>query len=328
MKVVSNIKFGVVIPQGWRWLDYNGISATEQYSFSKKIIQLADTLDYDSAYAYDHLRGGANFKSNHDKNFFECFTLLSSLLTITKKIRIGQIVTCNSYRNPALLAKMICTMDIISNGRIELGIGAGWYKDEYLAYGYNYPSALTRIKQLDEAIDVIKFLWTQQTSTFSGEYYSIQDALCYPKPIQAPHPPIMIGGTGEKHLLRTVARHADRYNHPFAPPADVKRKVYALKEHCDLIGRHYLDIEYSVMVRCLIRNSYDDINHEIMKAKLKNESVQSFKNRLSAVIGTPEEVISKLRDYLDFGITHFIIHFVGLDESSLKLFNSKVINKI
>jgi F420-dependent oxidoreductase-like protein len=328
VKLLSRLKFGLVIPQGWRWLEYNSTSAIKQYEFSKKIIRLADILGYNSAYAYDHLWGGAIFKANRKKNFFECFTLLSSLLTITDKIRIGQLVTSNSYRNPALLAKMISTMDIISNGRMELGIGAGWYKDEYLTYGYDFPAASIRINQLNEALNIIKLLWKHQTSTFSGEYYSIKDAVCNPKPIQKPHPPIMIGGTGEKHLLRTVARHADRYNHPFASPLDIRRRLYILKEHCDTIGRHYLDIERSVVIRCLIRESEEEINHGIAKAKTKNESSEVFKKRLSAIVGTPEEITSKLNEYIDLGITHFILHFVGLNEKSLKLFYSKIIKKI
>jgi alkanesulfonate monooxygenase SsuD/methylene tetrahydromethanopterin reductase-like flavin-dependent oxidoreductase (luciferase family) len=328
VKILSRFTFGLVIPQGWRWLEYNSNSAIKQYHFSKEIIHLADMLGYNSAYAYDHLLGGAIFKANRMKNFFECFTLISSLLTITDKIRFGQVVTCNSYRNPALLAKMISTMDIISNGRMELGIGAGWYKDECLSYGYDYPVALNRINRLNEALNIIKLLWKQKTSTFSGEYYSIKDAVCNPKPIQKPHPTIMIGGTGEKFLLKTVARHADRYNHPFASPLDIRRRLYILKEHCNTIGRHYSDIERSIVIRCFIRGSEEEINHEIAKAKRKNESSEDFKKRLSAIIGTPEEVTSKLHEYIDLGITHFILHFIGLNQKSLELFNSEIIKKI
>jgi F420-dependent oxidoreductase-like protein len=325
---LSRIRFGLVIPQGWRWLDYNGTSATEQYHFSKKIAHLADIVGFNSAYAYDHLWGGANIITNRDKNFFECFTLLSSLLATTNKLRIGQIVSCNSYRKPSLLAKMISTMDVISNGRMELGIGAGWNKDEYIAFGYNYPAARTRIKQLDEALNIIKLLWTQQTSTFRGEHYTIKDALCYPKPIQTPHPPIMIGGTGERLLLKTVAKHADIYNHPFDSVSEIKRRLSVLKEHCDSIGRRYLEIERSVLIRCLIRDNEEEINRIILWAKESNETVDKFRKRLSAIVGTPDEVISKLREYIELGVTHFIIHFIGLNESSPKLFGSKIINKI
>ena len=127
---MTQIKFGLVIPQGWRWLDSNGSSTSEQYHFVKEIVSLAELLGFETAYCYDHLMGGTIFKPNRKKNFFECFVLISSLLGITSSIRFGQLVTCNSFRNPALLAKMISTMDVISEGRIELGIGAGWSEDD------------------------------------------------------------------------------------------------------------------------------------------------------------------------------------------------------
>jgi F420-dependent oxidoreductase-like protein len=317
-----------MIPQGWRWLDHNGNSAAEQYQFSRKIMHLADILNYSCAYAYDHLWGGANYTVNRDKNFFECFTFLSSLLTSTSRIRVGQIVTCNSYRNPALLAKMISTMDVMSNGRMELGIGAGWFKEEYLAYGYDYKGAFARIEQLEEALSIIKSLWTEESSTLLGRHYSVNDAMCYPKPLQKPHPPITIGGTGEKYLLRVVAKHADSYNHPFDSPRVIKKRLSILKEHCDAIGRHYLEIERSAIVRCMIREGEEEINHEIMREKREGETVDELMSRISAIIGTPEKVVSKLEDYIDVGITTFIMHFVGLNEDSLKLFNSKVITKI
>jgi F420-dependent oxidoreductase-like protein len=325
---LSNYRFGLVLPQGWRWLDAHGPSAFEQYKFSKTIAQLADSLEYDSMYAYDHLWGGANLQINRDKNFFECFTILSAIIEATKRIRIGQIVTCNSYRSPALLAKMLSTMDVISNGRVELGIGAGWYKEEYNAYGYNYPSAFIRIKQLDEALRIIKLMWTQNTATFLGEHYSIREAVCNPKPIQKPHPLIMVGGTGEKHLLKTVAKYADRYNHPFAPVLEVRRRISILKEHCTYLGRDHQEIERSIVIRCLIREDEEKIHNEVMQAKTVNESKEVFNERISAVVGTPDDVISRLREYTDVGITHFIMHFIGLNKSSLKLFDSKVIKKL
>jgi F420-dependent oxidoreductase-like protein len=321
---LSKIRFSLIIPQGWRWLDYNGTSALEQYAFTKNIVQEAERYGYYSAYAYDHLWGGANFRANHDKNFFECFTLLSSLIPITQKIRLGQIVTSNSYRNPALLAKMISTMDVISNGRMDLGIGAGWYEEEYTAFGYQYPRSAIRIKQLDEALSIIKLLWTQPTATFLGEHYIIKDAICNPKPIHRPHPPIMVGGTGEKYLLKTVARHADGYNHPFAPASQVRNRLSALKDHCNTLGRDYQEIELSVLIRCLVRENQGELNNEILKIKTENESHDAFEKRVSAFVGTPEQVYSKLHDFVDLGITHFILHFVGLNRQALKAFNSVI----
>ena len=145
-------------------------------------------------------------------------------LAVTNRVKVGQVVTCNSYRNPALLAKMISTLDVISNGRAELGMGAGWHKEEYIQYGYDFPPALIRIGQLDESISVIKSMWTQKRATFRGKYYSVNDAICNPKPIQKPHPVIMVGGEGERYLLKVVAKHADRYNHPCGSVQGTKKK--------------------------------------------------------------------------------------------------------
>lgn len=136
---------------------------------------------------------------------------MSCTKAITNKIKIGQIVACNSYRNPPLLGKMLSTLDVISNGRIELGIGAGWYEQENISYGYDFPSNISRIKQLDESLSIIRAMWTDKRASYEGKYYKIKEAICNPKPIQKSHPTIMIGGSGEKYLLKIVAKHADRY---------------------------------------------------------------------------------------------------------------------
>ena len=250
--------------------------------------------------------------------------MLSAFAAITNKVKIGQVVTCNSYRNPALLAKMLSTLDVISNGRVELGIGAGWHKDEYAQYGYDFPSAITKIKQLDESISIIKSMWTQQIANFSGKYYSVTNAICNPKPIQKPHPVVMIGGEGEKYLLKVVAKHADRYNHPCGSVQILKRKIS--KGHCAAIGRDYKDIEYSILVSCLIKETEEEA------IKLRNKQLYGMQQVKAAehtsIIGTPEKVMAGLNRYIDLGLTHFILDFVGLDEQTLKLFDSKIIKKL
>lgn len=325
---MSRIKFGFVMPQGWRWLDSNGCSTAEQYTFVKETVSSAEQLGYDTAYSYDHLMGGANHKSNRRRNLFECFVLLSSLFNITSTIRFGQLVTCNSYRNPALLAKMISTMDNISEGRVQLGIGAGWDADEYLAFGYEHLSSMQRIQQLEEALKIIKLMYTQDGSTFSGKYYSIVDVECYPKPVQRPYPPIMVGGTGEKHLLRIAAKHANIYNHPFASPSVVQKRLGILKDHCISFGRDYAEIERSVVLRCLIKESEDQIAELISKEKNEFESTDSFVQRLNAIIGTPETVRKRVRNFIEIGIESFVIHFIALDMASLKLFSSEVMAEL
>jgi F420-dependent oxidoreductase-like protein len=329
----DNIKFGLAIPQGWRRGDLPSDqenNPVSQYEFSKSVATAADNLNFDSIYAYDHLV--PHYKDDVEKNIFESFTLLSSLAAITKKVKIGQIVVCNSYRNPALLAKMLSTLDIISNGRVELGIGAGWYKQEYLAYGYDFPSDRARIAQLDESISIIKAMWTDKYASFEGKYYKIKDAICNPKPVQKPHPLIMVGGSGEKYLLKVVAKHANRYNLFFGSPEEMKRKISILKEYCSSIARNYKkDIEYSVVLPCIIRESEEQVNEVLIQSKREDKSIKEYSQYLvdSVMIGTPEKVLQGIRKYLDVGVRHFILHFIGLNNNSvLRLFDSDVIAKI
>jgi len=326
----NKIQFGLTIPQGWRGGDLpleQENNPVKQFAFSKEIAITADNLGFDSIYAYDHLI--PFFKDDTEKNIFECFTLLSAAATITNKIKIGQIVTCNSYRNPALLAKMLSTLDVISNGRIELGIGAGWYEKEYVACGYDFSTHITRIRQLDESISIIKELWTRRSASFSGRYYMLKDAICNPKPIQKPHPIIMVGGSGEKYLLKVVAKHADRYNNFFGSPDQLKKKIAVLKEHCNTFRRDYKQIQHSVALPCIITESEVDVNQILARYKRNDKTTKQYLNYLvgGITVGIPEKIIKGLNEYVELGITHFIIHFIGLNNSVLKLFRSKVVNK-
>lgn len=336
---MSQIRFGVVIPQGWSYDLPRTAEITDlqkqiknqdrnmQYEFSKNISKAIDhSSGFDSIYTYDHFL--PYYASNNKNDFFECFTLLSSIAAMTSKVKLGQVVTCNSYRNPALLAKMLSTLDIISNGRTELGIGAGWHEEEYTQYGYDFPPTVVRIKQLDEAVNVIKAMWSKQNASFKGKYYSIKDAICNPKPIQNPYPTIMIGGSGEKYLLKVVAKHADRYNHPCGSVELLKRKISKLKEHCATIGRNPREIEYSILVSCLIEED-KMIKDIINQRKNQVHGMQQVREAENAsLVGAPEEIISGLTKYINIGITHFIMDFVGLSENTIKLFDSKVIKKI
>ena len=333
----NKVQFGLTIPQGWRGGDLplqQENDPVKQYEFSKSISVEADNIGFDSIYAYDHLI--PYYKNDVNKNIFECLTLLSSLTAITKRIKIGQIVTCNSYRNPSLLAKITSTLDVISNGRSELGIGAGWYGREYEAYGYDFPPHATRINQLDEAITIIKAMWSNERSaSFEGKYYKLKDVICNPKPIQKPHPIIMIGGSGEKYLLKVAAKHADRYNLFFGSPSDMKRKISLLKEYCKSlesnIGTNYhKDIQYSVVLPCIIRDSEEEVNKIIEQYKREDKTAEQYLKDLvgGITIGVPERILKGIHEYLDLGVTHFIFQFTGLNEKSLKLFYSKVMRKI
>ena len=333
----NKVQFGLTIPQGWRGGDLplqQENDPVKQYEFSKSISIEADNIGFDSIYAYDHLI--PYYKNDVNKNIFECLTLLSSLSAITKRIKIGQIVTCNSYRNPSLLAKITSTLDVISHGRSELGIGAGWYGREYEAYGYDLPPHATRINQLDEAITIIKAMWSnERSSSFEGKYYKLKDAICNPKPIQKPHPIIMIGGSGEKYLLKVAAKHADRYNLFFGSPSDIKRKISLLNEYCKSLEsnigtNHHKDIQYSVVLPCIVRDSEEEVNKIIEQYKRKDKTAEQYLKDLvgGITIGVPERILKGIHEYLDLGVTHFIFQFIGLNEKSLKLFYSKVMRKI
>jgi F420-dependent oxidoreductase-like protein len=326
----NKLLFGLTMPQGWRGGDLPLEAENDpikQYEFSKSIAIEAENLGFDMLYTYDHLI--PHYKDDIEKNILECFILLSATAAITKKIKIGQIVTCNSYRNPALLAKMTSTLDIISKGRTELGIGAGWYEDEYIAYGYNFLSNIARIKQLDESLCIIKSMWTEKRTTFEGRYYQVKNSICNPKPIQKPHPTIMVGGSGEKYLLKVVAKHADRYNLFFGSSKEMKKKISILKEYCNSIGRHHNEIQYSVVLPCIIGESEevtDKILTQYKNDKTKEQLIQYLVGGIA--IGTPEKVIKGLSEYVDIGVNHFIMHFKGLNDNTLKLFHSKIISKI
>jgi alkanesulfonate monooxygenase SsuD/methylene tetrahydromethanopterin reductase-like flavin-dependent oxidoreductase (luciferase family) len=228
-------------------------------------------------------------------------------------------MTCNSYRNPALLAKMVATLDIITNGRTELGIGAGWYQEEYKAYGYTYFSDIIRILQLEESIQIIKKLWTQEIANFRGKYYSVNRAICFPKPVQKPHPTIMVGGAGEKYLLKVVAKYADRYNLYFGTPQEMGRKINILKDY----NSQNREIEYSIVLPCLIVDNDEEIEKIVKKMKKGNMTIDQFNKSVAGglTVGTIDDIINGITQYVNIGVSHFIFHFLNLDQSVLKKFS-------
>ena len=219
---------------------------------------------------------------------------------------------------------MVATLDVITNGRTELGIGAGWYEEEYNSYGYTYFSDIVRILQLQESIQIIKKLWTQKIANFRGKYYSINDAICFPKPLQKPHPTIMVGGAGEKYLLKVAAKYADRYNLYFGTPEKMKRKINILNDYNSQKRR----IEHSIVLPCLMVQKYEQIEKIIKKMGKQKMTVTQFKESIAGglTVGTIEEIMNGISQYVNIGVNHFIFHFLHLDDSVLKEF-SKVIKK-
>lgn len=226
-KACGKIRFGAILP-------LNQVNFTNLKSEALE----CEKLGFHAIWLSDHffpfpLYGASSMPR------LECWTSLSGLASVTKKLRLGTLVLCNSYREPSVLAKMASTLDNISNGRLEFGIGAGWFEAEYRAYGIPFENAPVRISRLREGIQVIKKMWTEENPRFEGKYYTIRDAFCNPKPVQEPHPPIWIGGSGEKLLLRVVAEFADGCNVAgwTGKPKDFKQKIAILEKTLSFYGK-------------------------------------------------------------------------------------------
>lgn len=228
-----DIVFGAFMPQGWKMELASIEGATAKWDKAVEIAQLAEELGYDSLWVYDHFH---NVPRPAHEAVFECWTTVTAVSQRTSRIRLGQMVGCNSYRNPALLAKITSCVDVISGGRLDWGIGAGWYELEYRGYGYEFPKPKDRIGMLRETVEIVTQLWSQEETTYKGRYYELQRANCDPKPLQQPRPPVWIGGGGEQLTLRVVARYADCSNFGGRPEVWAhKRDV--LRAHCAEVGR-------------------------------------------------------------------------------------------
>lgn len=319
----KKIKFGFILPQGWKLDLPADLPPESQFGLIKRMAKDAEALGYDSVWLFDHFHTVPRIEP---KSVFECWTTLSALATQTEKIKLGQIVTCNSYRNPALLAKLASVLDVISGGRLLFGIGAGWYEHEYLGYGFDFPKPSTRIAMLDEAVRLIKKMWTEEKVNFKGKYYTMKNAINYPKPLQKPRPPILIGGGGEKFTLRVVAKHADIYNLWGGTFEDFKRKLEVLKRHCEKIGRNYEEIEKSYSTDVILGESEKEVQHLI--TELIREGWISEEELREKIVGTPERCIEQLERFAELGTTYFIFYFPHALQTRLyELFAKEVIPK-
>lgn len=208
----------------------------------------ADDLGFHAIWNYDHFYGLGHGLSEQAQETLEGWTTLAAMAKVVTRSRIGCMVTGVTYRHPAVLANMAVAVDHISGGRLDFGLGAAWHQPEHDAYGIPFPSAGTRIEMLDEALSVIKALWTQEVASYNGTHFSLTDALCNPKPVQSPHPPIVVGGGGRKKTLRVVAKHANEWNVPGFAVDQWTELNGILDEHCDAVGRTRGEIRRSVQL--------------------------------------------------------------------------------
>ncbi len=252
-----------------------------------------------------------------DTDTIECMTTTAYLAAAYPRLTWGTIVLCQSYRNPALLAKMVANICAFAPGRFVFGIGAGWKEDEYLAYGYPFPRAGVRLQQLEETCEIVKRMWTEQPATYEGEYYQIRDAYLSPKP--APLPPIMVGGGGERKTLRIVAKHADWCNPGGGTPEAFRHKLDVLRGHCAEVGTDYDRIVKTWSCECVAVAATDAEARHVAETS-------PFYNPEGGLVGTPDSVVDQIQAWVDAGVTHFLLRFADFPRlDSLELFSKEVV---
>lgn len=306
---MEKVKFGIQALQGM-----------PDYSTLKKVVLECDRLGFDSAWVYDHLQ----FTYGPT---LECWTVLAALAEATHRIRIGPLVTCNAFRYPSLLAKMAATVDMISKGRLNFGIGAGWHEIEAGAYGIAFPRAGIRVEMLDEALSIMRKLWTEDQVTFKGKHYSLEKAVCLPKPVQKPYPPILVGGGGDK-MLRVIAKHADAWNGGFEDPEGFKQEIARLEKACKETGRDLNEMENTFQSRIIIAEKDEEAAERAEKWREERKGAPDDPDWKFAVKGSPETCTNILKTYVDAGVTHFTLLFADVAElKPLRLFASEVMPK-
>jgi len=310
------VEIGVKTSQGRMLGNYDNL---------RRVWVEADRLGFHSGWLFDHLFELPLFGPSHEP-CLEAWTLLAVLSKETSKLRLGVTCLCVTYRNPALLAKMTSTLDVISGGRFELGIGAGWAKTEHEAYDMPFEKPRMRVERLEEAVTIVKKMWTEESPTFEGKHYRIRGAVCEPKPLQKPGPPIWIGGEGERFTLRAVAKVADGCNFIGLTVNEYAHKLEVLAKHCDDVGRKIENVRKSWQGSVIIGRNDSDVTHKVQIAKERSGTfTEDFENR--TIIGTANECVRRIGEYRDIGVDRFMLSFpeAAEDLTGLRLFAQEVL---
>jgi alkanesulfonate monooxygenase SsuD/methylene tetrahydromethanopterin reductase-like flavin-dependent oxidoreductase (luciferase family) len=325
-------KVGVFVPQATFYPDMpSSISIAKQYQLALQVAREAEQLGFDSIWAWDfafaNLQPLAQSHTRLAGSSFEPWILLSSLVNETKHIRLGQMVSCNTYRHPSLLCAMATTLDVASNGRLEFGIGAGW-NAQYGEFGLAFPKPSIRIKMVEEAIQIIKLLWTGDSVTFKGEFYTLKEAHGLMKPVQKPYPPILVGG-GQNGMLRVIAKHADKFNY-FCTLDEYAGKIEKLRQYSEDFGRRFEDIEKTLTADIVIGKDQQEVEEKLQKFKRQDAlraDYDAFSKR--RITGTPDQCAETLKRFSDLGVTEFVLYFPDAsDLGPLQLFASRVLPSI
>lgn len=323
------MRFGLFIPQGWR-LDLVGIPVENHWAVMRDLAQYADGGAWDSLWVYDHFH---TVPMPTDEATHEAWTLMAALAATTSRIKLGQMCTAMSYRNPAYLAKVAATTDIISGGRVQMGIGGGWYEHEWRAYGYGFPSAGVRLARLDEGVQIMRDAWRDGRVTFEGKHYQVHDAIVAPKPLQ--QIPLWVAGGGEKVTLKIAAKYA-QYTNFSADPDEFARKSEILAGHCRDVGRDYGSIVRSANVNAIVGSSDADFAQRAQRVRDRlagvcgesaAEAMMAMNDNPGNATGTPQRVIERMTRLRDLGCEYVICYFpeAAYDRSGIELFEREVI---
>lgn len=314
------MQFGTFVPQGWRMDLVEIDDPVDQYEAMTRVAHAAEEAGYDSIWLYDHFH---TVPTPEIETCFEAWTCTAALARDTRQVKIGQMVTCNGYRNPALLAKIASTVDVLSHGRLLCGLGAGWYEHEWRAYGYGFPDIPDRMRAFREACEIIVRMWTDEKATFEGKYYSISGAINEPKGVQKPHIPLWLGGGGEQVTLKLVARLGSASNFGDGNLDVIRQKMAVLRQHCETLGRDFNTLTRSTSVNLFLLEPGEDAEKATAKAR---GSTPYEKYAQGYHIGTPEQITAYIQQLADAGINYVITYFprVAYDHTMLSRFAEEV----
>ncbi len=330
------MRFGLFIPQGWRH-DLVGIEPADQWRVMNDLALAADAGPWESLWVYDHFH---TVPVPSEEATHEAWTLMAAFAATTNRIRIGQMCTCMAYRNPAHLAKIAATVDVISGGRLEMGIGAGWYEHEWRAYGYGFPDAPTRLRMLREGVEIMRQAWTTGTATLDGEFYQVDGAIVRPLPLQEGGIPMWVAGGGEKVTLKIAAQYA-QYTNFNGGPEVFAQKSELLRGHCEAVGTDFGAIVRSSNWNTIIGETESEVQTRVDRLESRFASSMGDKRAAhyvaqyrtgsaESLVGTPEQVIAVLEERSALGLGYSIHNFPesAYDRSGVELFEREVMPRL
>jgi len=323
------MQFGAFVPQGWR-ITLSGIPIDQHWPTMLGVAKDIERLGFDSLWVYDHFH---TIPEPTQEVTYEAWTMMAALAATTDTVRLGQMCTCNTYRPPSYLAKVATSIDVISGGRLEMGIGAGWYEHEHDGYGYPFLPPAGRLGMLREGVEIMKAMWTEEVVHYEGEHYKLEGAICQPKPVQEPHIPFWIAGGGEKVTLNIAARYAQYTNFGGDALETFVRKSDILKGHCGDVGTDYDAITRSANFNILCAATEQEVDEkkvwlrEHLGKYVSAERAKAFAGWYDRLSGTPDQIVSWLKEYEAAGLGYAIVNFadVAYDRGSLELFAKEVI---